>query len=262
MVKINIVLFVVLLQVSLLIPCNTFSAEFSTYPRIVVTTNILQRVFFIKYNNKFGTAFTVDVDNRQYLITAKHVVENILKNDDITIFYKNKWNTIRVTSLACGNENTDVIVLVPPIVLSPPLEVSLSEDHMILSQDMYFLGFPYGITTDGKSVNRDFPVPFVKNAILSAIKKDGLNTILYLDGHNNPGFSGGPIAYHNYTTGKLSIAGVISGYRDDENRIIYKGYDTDLVAIGNSGIIIGYSLTPALDTIKNNSIGPEIIKTK
>jgi len=234
------------------------SSEVSCYPRVVVTTNIIQRVFFVKYKDEFGTAFTVDVDNRQYLITAKHVLENISEEDRISIFYKNKWHTVDVRSLTCGDDNTDILVLAAPIILSPPLDVSLSSDGLILAQDMYFLGFPYGMTTGGEEINRDFPVPFVKKAILSAIKKDGLNTILYLDGYNNPGFSGGPIVYHNYVTGKLNVAGVISGYRNEKSKISYKGNDTELVAFGNSGIIIGYSILPAINAIKNHAIGPII----
>jgi hypothetical protein len=35
-------------------------------------------------------------------------------------------------------------------------------------------------------MNRNFPLPFVKKALLSAMA----NGYYYLDGHNNPGFSG------------------------------------------------------------------------
>jgi len=43
------------------------------------TPNIIHRTFGIGYSDKpgsrkFGTAFTLDVEDRQYLITAKHVV--------------------------------------------------------------------------------------------------------------------------------------------------------------------------------------------
>ena len=37
----------------------------------LVTSNVLHRVFLIKYGDKFGSSFTIDVDNRQYLISAK-----------------------------------------------------------------------------------------------------------------------------------------------------------------------------------------------
>ena len=62
----------------------------------------------------------------------------------------------------------------------------------MLSQDVYFLGFPYDLTNDGGTINRNFPIPLIKKGILSAIQVGEVKTLL-LDGHNNPGFSGGPV---------------------------------------------------------------------
>ena len=42
-----------------------------------VTTNILRRTFRMRHRDKCGTCFTVDVDNRRYLVTARHLVETI-----------------------------------------------------------------------------------------------------------------------------------------------------------------------------------------
>ena len=39
----------------------------------IVNTNILTRVLHLKIGEMTGTAFTVEVDGRQYLITAKHL---------------------------------------------------------------------------------------------------------------------------------------------------------------------------------------------
>ncbi len=44
----------------------------------MITTNIINRTFHIKANNSFGTAFSIEVNDDQYLISAKHVVESIL----------------------------------------------------------------------------------------------------------------------------------------------------------------------------------------
>jgi hypothetical protein len=36
--------------------------------------NVVYRIFSIKYVNYSGSAFIIEVDGRQYLITAKHVL--------------------------------------------------------------------------------------------------------------------------------------------------------------------------------------------
>jgi len=39
-----------------------------------IQANILHRVFFIKAG-KYGTAFTIDVEGAEYLVTAKHLFD-------------------------------------------------------------------------------------------------------------------------------------------------------------------------------------------
>ena len=41
-----------------------------------LTSNVLNRVFWIGHQGKpMGTGFAVDVDGRQYLVTAQHVAK-------------------------------------------------------------------------------------------------------------------------------------------------------------------------------------------
>jgi hypothetical protein len=61
----------------------------------LVTNNVLQRVFLIKYKKSIGSSFTLDVDGKQYLITAKHILKGIQTKDQIEIFHNNK---LRVSS--------------------------------------------------------------------------------------------------------------------------------------------------------------------
>ena len=252
-----------------------FVLSMSTYSySSQITTNVYTRVFLIKYQN-FGTAFTIEVDDRQYLITAKHVVKGIKKEDKIQIFHDDKWKEVQVSTITCGNENTDIIILVPPYQLSPAYELPPTMQNLIFAQDVYFLGFPYGMYTDAGDVNRKFPIPFVKKGICSSIRKfDDVNTIVFVDGHNNPGFSGGPIVFEDFKTKKLNVAGVISSYRNHEDPVFKKEKrmvdgkevvsqkETELIAISNAGIVLGYSLNPAIEAIQNNPIGPKIAKTQ
>ncbi len=43
---------------------------------MMTIANILNRTFHMSYGGSTGTCFTVDVDGRQYLVTARHVVQS------------------------------------------------------------------------------------------------------------------------------------------------------------------------------------------
>jgi hypothetical protein len=64
-----------------------------------VTTNALGRVLFVKYKQGRGTAFTIEVDDKQYLVTAKHVVQGIEDKDTIEIFHEEQWKNLNVKVL-------------------------------------------------------------------------------------------------------------------------------------------------------------------
>ena len=127
---------------------------------------------------------------------------------------------------------------------------------MTLAQDVYFLGFPFGMSTDIGDLNLNFPLPFVKKAILSAFGKD--EGLVLLDGHNNPGFSGGPVvAGGSAVDGSgVGIIGVISGYRADRQAVRDSSknegpYTYDM----NTGIIHVWSGCRVNQLIQNNPIG-------
>ena len=77
-----------------------------------LTMNVFERVFPLVYGQSFGSSFNLDVDGRQYLITAKHVVAGIKDNDEVKIRNQNTWPSIRVKLIRCENADTDIIALV------------------------------------------------------------------------------------------------------------------------------------------------------
>ena len=104
-----------------------------------------------------------------------------------------------------------------------------------------------------------YPLPFVKRATVSAIilKKDAAST-LYLDGHNNPGFSGGPVVFtpESRPQGEWHIAAIVSGYRFDEVPVLDKdGKETGTVVHANTGLVHAYSIKHAVAAIHSNPIG-------
>jgi hypothetical protein len=90
--------------------------------------------------------------------------------------------------------------------------------------------------------NNNYPIPFVKAGIVSSWSETSLpSRLIYCDGYNNPGFSGGPLITISLE-GAVNIIGVISGYRYDTDKVYLNGQDTGLTYRGNTGIIIAYGL--------------------
>jgi S1-C subfamily serine protease len=191
----------------------------------MVPSNVIQRTFMVKYGDGVGTCFTLDVDGRQYLITAKHVLEGISDSDTVQVFHDDDWCTLAVTMVGEAPNEADIIVLTPGIQLSPahPLPPASTRDFF-LGQDVYFVGFPYGLFTDVGEMNRNFPIPFVKKGVISSWLTDENGTKqVFLDGHNNPGFSGGPVVVPRFGTYEnYKVVAVVSAYRF-ENLPVYAG---------------------------------------
>jgi hypothetical protein len=74
--------------------------------------------------------------------------------------------------------------------------------------------------------------------------------VLYVDGFNNPGFSGGPIAYWDFGSHAYQILGVVKGYREDTAKVIVNGVHTDTQLLVNSGILIGYGIVHVTEAIE------------
>jgi hypothetical protein len=216
-------------------------------------------VFLIKYGDQFGSSFTIDVDNRQYLISAKHFLVKLKESDHIEIFHDSQWKRLEVKRIDLENPNIDILVLAPAVQLSPPLELQPSIGNLFVSQNVFFLGFPFEMKDEVKALNNYFPLPFVKKGIVSTMDFGNIKEkILYVDGHNNSGFSGGPIVFFDSQDKKLKVAAVVSSYINEPVEVKEKDKATALKAVTNSGILIGYTIDAAIDAIENKPIGVEI----
>jgi len=128
---------------------------------------------------------------------------------------------------------------------------------LFLSMDVYFLGFPYGLQTDlTTSMSAGYPIPLVKKAIISGFDfGDQRYTHCLLDGHNNPGFSGGPVVAKPPGEEVIRVIGVISGYKSAAEPVLHQGQATPMAVMYNTGIIDTYSIEVALQIISSNPIG-------
>jgi S1-C subfamily serine protease len=187
--------------------------------------NILQGTFRIQYNNSTGTAFVVDVDDYQYLITARHVVSGFNnETDSIFIYNDGKWVELPATVIFPEDQSIDIAVLATNQSLSiiPPLPTT--SDGSYIGSDVFFVGFPYGLSSEFLS-HTGFPIPLVKKGLISGFGHQVKHFLL--DGHNNPGFSGGPILFSKSQNMKeFQIIGVISGYRFEREYVWDKDAET------------------------------------
>lgn len=220
-----------------------------------ITANVLQRTFQFSFGEKQGTCFTIDYDNRQYIVTARHLVAPITDSATIRIKHEEIWKDCPVNLVGHGEGEVDISVLAAGIQISPRCSLPPTVSGLALGQDVYFLGFPYGLTNEVGELNENYPLPFVKKATLSAADSDSNH--LFLDGHNNRGFSGGPVVFSEAgkPANQLSVAGVVSAYRFNEEPVYFKGKPTPLEFRDNTGIILVYKIKHAVDLISQNPTG-------
>jgi len=249
-----------------------------------VVSNVLLRVLMIKTPAAgTGSAFTLDIGNRQYLITAKHMVQGLSDKDTILLRENKAWAPIQVSIFRCADP-VDIAVLIPPRVLTTTLLLEPATlKGVTFTQEVYFLGFPYGSSGGETETFGNHPIPITKHGILSTI----YNGRLEVDAFNNPGFSGGPIVERDLNQpGQpvFYVLGVTEGFypdlvhvvtpepvkpgedlsnieswriQDDHgHKVILR--DTPQQVPLNSGILLGFSIDYALDLIHQHPIGPEI----
>jgi S1-C subfamily serine protease len=210
----------------------------------------------IKNGNDIGSAFTIERQGRQYLITARHLVAQIKDGDSIELLKEGRFSTYTVKRIPVEPPNADVAVLVLPSPLPGTLPIAV-DGAMTLSEELYFLGFPYGLVIPGVVLDSGFHLPLVKRGIVSGFGlQDGVNFLL-LDGFNNRGFSGGPIV-RGTPADRPTIIGVVSGYRYEDEPIQLKGKPSDYTYQANTGIVIGIGIRHAIEAIDKKPIGPRI----
>lgn len=222
----------------------------------MITTNVFSRLFFIK-DQDYGSAFTIDYEDRQYLITAKHIVPATPKNGILQLYHEKAWKNLKVDLVGVGDGEIDIAVLVPSARLSPALKLEPTAGGIIIGQDVYFLGYPYKMWMEVGDINRNLPFPYIKKGILSSPfnDEDGIERF-FIDAINNPGFSGGPIVFSPPNKVDFKVAAVVSKFKIDFEDILNKdGEKTDLRYAYNTGFLIGYGIKHAIDLIKQNPIG-------
>jgi hypothetical protein len=211
-----------------------------------VTSNALGRTFMIETRVGRGTTFSIDVDNREYWITAKHMFTGI-KTGPAGVFTSRTVQANILSQVGDGDEGRDLHWTTETFtVIDPGKDIDilvLVPDHLLLSygRDFYlktgadgvgfggdceFLGFPYGggwkisTLTDAKHLDTKswLWLPYIKHCTISALLHEKELNIWVLDGINNEGFSGGPVLFA--TGPNQKVFAVISGFHQEPLEVL------------------------------------------
>jgi hypothetical protein len=207
----------------------------------------------IKVGNSTATAFTVDYKGAIYLVTARHVAGALPENNPVLqMFLKDKWEELHLSKrLLPPSADVDIAVFATGEKIAKPFQVGLSSEGEgpTMGQQVWFLGYPFGDTAMTTRMG-DGILPFIKRGTISVIngnKPDAV--VLYIDGFNNPGFSGGPIVYWEFQKHAYRLLGVVQGFRNDTAKIMVNKQQLDTNVLVNSGILTGYSIKHVIEAI-------------
>ena len=163
---------------------------------------------------------------------------------------------VEVELVGHGEGPVDLSILAPQSLFGAAHSLAVTTAHLQLAEEVYFLGFPYGLWFDVGELNAGFPMPLVKRATVSAIYLE--SGWMLLDGHNNPGFSGGPVV-RRWNGREHVVVGVVSGYRSETSRVVDgSGNPGPYSYVMNTGIVVVYDSRKLNELIAANPVGIEV----
>lgn len=240
------------------------------------TTNTLSRVMMVQSKYFAGTIFSIDVDKREYWITAKHILTGAkhppfgsIADKSVTLRILNpggqgkQWVSEPFSVINSGEDIDIVVLAAPQPLLKDPLpSVATGSRGVLLGGDCEFLGYPSGVGGAWRGIfenGKSQWMPFIKHCTVSA-ESLADKRIWFLDGINNEGFSGGPVIF--LTGPQQKILGVVSGYYTEPSEVIadvpvppHPKEPKEIVNV-NSGFFAAFDISYAIDAIQKNPIGP------
>jgi len=220
---------------------------------IIADRSFMENTFLIKVDIQTGTAYCLTKGERQYLVTARHILPKNKHKDAVKIsIWKNEtWNDVDTECLLHDEPLIDIAVLPLKGFISQPYDVVIGTEGMGVGFETFFFGYPYQMSFTHSGINNGFPIPLVKRATISGFHSDKSKAskpyTIFLDGINNPGFSGGPIGHHSMVTRTTYLYGFISGFQSERKEIVTPmgkfPYEQ------NTGIIVAYAADHALQII-------------
>lgn len=254
------------------------------------TAGILFRTVMVKTATEQGTMFSIDVDGREYWLTAKHLLTGAKQPPFGNVTAKNvslfvldptapgiKWDAYKFTVIDPGKD-IDIVALAPDkhIQKVPIPSLTVSMEQAPIGGECEFLGFPFANSWRAQwEGGQSYLMPYIKHCYISGRISEPVRAWI-LDGINNEGFSGGPVVFH--TGPDQRILAVVSGYVGEYAEVVSVPVAPPTTAKNNSGtstkpknppqkkknvvntntgIISAFDAQYAIDAIKLNPIGPQ-----
>ncbi len=221
----------------------------------MITGDVLIRVLLIRCGPNTGAAFTYDIGDAQYVITAWHVVNSIVASAPIEVYRNETWELAGLELL--GRFEPDIAVFTttsrfPHDLPCPPL----SSTGVVYAQTGFILGYP--LTLKGGAPPTGYPIPLVRRCALSWIGSEKQNavTLFILDGLATPGFSGGPFVFRpaERVDAPFQIGGVVLGFFPEvlpvDIRAVPRDQDPSLTVSANSGLTVCVAIEDVVHWIK------------
>lgn len=244
--------------------------SFSQNEGMKAAAEAMINTFNIQGDKLTGTCFMVAKDGKQYFVTAAHLFESSHRSGDqvsLQMLIQNQWESFNAKVYFHHDRDVDIALIAlsekisqniqlpeeylkynkPPEKVSIDNGISLDTTFVMIGMEVFFYGFPLGnLGTEVLGIK----FPLVKKAIVSGWVKHNKADVLVLDGHNNLGFSGGPVVAYDTSRKKMCVVGVISGYVPEPVNLQYKR--DNLSVNENSGIIVCYERHYIEEIFKRN----------
>ena len=224
----------------------------------MLMSNFLFRTFHVRFQAgphvAYGTAFSMDVDGEEFMVTAKHLLGDT-PLESLKIMQHEAWHELQFEVIGRGKGEVDIAVLkVGSRLTIGETDIQFTMAEIQPGQDVYFLGFPFKLAGWAGDLIGGLPAPYVKKGTLSWIDfRQTDRHVLHIDAINNEGFSGGPVIF--YRNGQpqqdsLRIAGVVSKYRVEHEPVLDQdGNQTGMTVAYNTGFLIAYGIASAHELI-------------
>jgi Trypsin-like peptidase domain len=212
-----------------------------------------------------GSSFVISHRDQQWLVTARHVVEDRLgkpKVFEVLDQSGEKHSGLDQLERISGADVAVFPLWTDAADFGPRLELC-SADEIRLMQDVYLVGFPdLGDRTIFHLNYASLTTLFIKRAMVSGEADYYGIGVWLLDGTSTFGFSGGPLIIHERETDRFRVFGVISSYVPANVSVmppkvcfasaapgVAPPSSNDSFFQSNSGLAIGFSIMHAVDTI-------------
>lgn len=127
---------------------NSLCLVSTVFGQDAVPGEILQRTIAIKIGNSGGTAFSIDYQEKYYLVTARHVVAGLPIIDAVVqVRHLGEWKNYQVKRIIFpASEDADIAVMESEEPASQPYSVAVTGEGegVTLGQQIWFLGYPFG----------------------------------------------------------------------------------------------------------------------